>query len=831
MNAENLELSPEQLRFRTSPSSFTFASTAELQPLQSIIGQDRAVRAIDFGIDMPSRGYNIYAVGPAGSGRTTVIRQFLDNRSAQRPVPAEWCYVYNFDDPRRPRAISLPAGRATKLRDQLAEVIQQLQQEIPRAFEGEFFEQRRREIGLDLQRKQQELLQNLEHYLNERGFALIRSEMGLAIAPMLKGEVLTAEAYEKLDPEAKKQFEAYRPELQEQFDKTMRVARELDRQGRQSMDNVTHELAGFIVDHTFVEIKEAFNDLPKVIAYLDAVRKDIVDNAHRFVAPQGGEKAPLLPGRPPDDRWLEHHRINVLTRPCDGGCAPVVIEGNPTYYNLIGRIEHRAEFGTMVTDFSQIRAGSLHQANGGYLVVEAKLLLANPLAWDGLKRALRSREIKIEEMSEFYGVAAIATLEPEPIPLDVKVVVIGDERLYQALYVYDEDFRELFKVKAEFATTMPRNEQACQEYALFVGSLCRIENLRHFDPGAVCRVIDEAARMADDQHKVITRFADVADLVCEASFWATRAGHGLVAAEDVRMVVDERTHRLNQAAERYVETIKEGVILIDTTGAVVGQVNGLSVVQIADFEFGLPSRITAKTFVGRSGVVSIDREVKMSGPIHDKGWLILAASLSSRFAQKRPISMSATLTFEQLYSGVEGDSASSTELYALLSSLSGVPIKQNLAVTGSVNQFGRVQAIGGVNAKIEGFFDVCKSRGLTGDQGVMVPASNVRHLMLRDDVIQAVAEEKFHVYAVSTIEQGIELLTGVPAGVADGNGDYPPDSIYALVQAKLDQYAEAMKEEPEEEEEEGGEHERDQETRSSSDDHAPEEPDDEGDSE
>lgn len=803
MDARKLELDVAQLRHQTDPSIFAFKSTAELPPLQRIIGQDRAVRAIDFGIDMPGQGFNIYAVGPAGSGRTTAVRQFLDRKAPSEPAPLEWCYVYNFQDPRRPHAISLPSGRAAELRNDMDELVTRLKQELPRAFEGEFYEQRRREITLDLQQKQQELIQKLEQYLNERGFALIRSQMGLVIAPMQDGQPLSSEAYDKLDPEVKKKYEAYRRELQEQFDATMRLTRELDRQGRQAIENITNEMSGFVVDNRLTDIKEKYQDCPQVLTYLDAVRQDIVQNAGDFLPSQEGERSPLAAMmRQGEDRWADRYKVNVLENACPEACAPVVIEDNPTYLNLIGRIEHRAEFGAMVTDFTQIRAGALHRANGGYLVVEAKGLLANPLAWDGLKRALRNREIKIEEMSQFYGLAATVSLEPEPIPLDVKVIIIGDERLYQLLYAYDEDFRELFKIKAEFVMVMDRDQETALQYAHFIGDLCRREGLRHFDAGAVARILDEAARLADDQYKVITRFADVADLVREASFWAGRAGRDIVQADDVRTAVNERIARLDYIAKRFVERISEGIILIDTDGAAVGQVNGLAVMQYANFEFGGPSRITAKTFMGHSGVVSIDREVRMSGPIHDKGQLILSSYLASRFAQEKPLSMSATLVFEQNYGGIEGDSASSTELYALLSSLSGAPIKQSLAVTGSVNQSGQVQAIGGVNAKIEGFYDVCKARGLTGEQGALVPISNVRHLMLREDVIQAVAEGKFHIYAVSTIEEGIELLTGSPAGEPDADGRYPEGTVYARVQAKLEEYAEKAKKGGKEEEEE-----------------------------
>ena len=794
-----LELKPEQLRRKSDPSLFSFQSTAELPALERVLGQERAVHSIDFGVDMPSRGYNIYAMGPPGSGRTTAVRQFLDRRAGQRAAPWAWCYVYDFDDPRRPKAIDLPPGRAAKLRAQMDDLLEQLQREIPRAFEGQPYEERRRELVLEMQKRQQELYETLERYLNERGFALIRSQSGLGIAPMLNGEVLSAEDYKKLDQETKKRFEDFQPELQEQFDKTMRQARDLDREGKKSIEEISHELAGFVVTGLVADIKEGFQDCPKVLVYLDRATQDIVQNVRHFLPTPEGESLPFPLAGASGDRWFARYRVNVLAEAEDHGRAPVVIEDNPTYHNLIGRIEHRAEFGTMVTDFTQIRVGALHRANGGYLVVEAKSLLTNALAWDALKRSLRNQEIKIEEMAQFYGLVATSTLEPEPIPLDVKVVIIGDQRLYQLLYAFDEDFGELFKVKAEFASTMGRDEEVGRDYALFVGDLCQREGLRHFDPGAVARLLEEASRLAEDKGRVTARFASVADLVREASFWAGRAGRDLVTAPDVRTVVDERTYRLNHAVERYIDRVQDGVILIDTEGSAVGQVNGLSVVQAADFMFGLPSRITAKTFMGKAQVVSIEREVKMSGPIHDKGQLILSSYLASRFAQKQTLSMAASLTFEQLYSGVEGDSASSTELYALLSSLGDTPISQGLAVTGSVNQSGHVQAIGGVNAKIEGFYDVCVRHGLTGQQGVMIPASNVQHLMLRDDVVGAVADGGFHIYAVSTIEEGIELLTGTAAGTPDEEGEYPEDTVYGRVQAKLDLYAQNMKKEQEKE--------------------------------
>ena len=792
---------PEQLRKWIDASRFAWESTDELAPLEAIIGQDRAVGAIGFGVDIDSEGYNIFAVGPPGSGRTTAVRQFLTRRAGERPQPDEWCYVHNFQDPRRPNALSLAPGRSGVLRDGMEEVIEQLEQEIPRTFEGEFYEQRRREILLDFQERQQELLHQLEEYLNERDFALIRGQMGLAIAPVVDGQVLSAEEYEQLDPEQKRVFESHRPQLQEQYDKTMRETRELDRERRRSIENLKTEMAGFVADQVMEEIMDTFSDNPGVSEYLKAVRDDIVQHADDFMP--GEEKDPQAilmqrMGATPSTRT--RYTVNALSSDCEDVCAPIVIEDNPTYHNLVGRIEHRTQFGAMFTDFTQIRAGALHRANGGYLVAEAKNVLSNPLAWDALKRALRNRRIKMEEMSQFYGLLATVTLEPEPIPLDIKVVLIGDERLYQLLYALDEDFRELFKVKAEFALRADLDDGLADSYARFIGDLCRRESLPAFGPDAAARVIEEASRYADDQEKVTVRMAQVADLIREAAYWARQSDHESVKAEDVRKAIDERMTRQEAAAERYRESIAQGSIFIDTQGDVVGQINGLSIIQAGNFAFGIPSRVTARTFMGRSGIASIDREVKMSGPIHDKGQLILSSYLASHFAQDQALTLSASLTFEQLYSGVEGDSASSTELYALLSSLAEVPIKQNLAVTGSVNQLGQVQPIGGVNAKIEGFYDVCRETGLTGDQGVLIPKANLRNLMLRDDVVEAVREGKFHIHAVSRVEEGIELLTGVPAGERDENGEYPKGTIYAKARAKLQEYAAKLKKNSKEQE-------------------------------
>ncbi len=806
MPPKDLALSVEQLRLRTDPASIGIDSTEAAPPLDHIIGQERAVRSIEFGVEMPGEQYNIAVVGPPGTGRSRVTQQFLREQACRQRVPDQWCYVNNFEDPLRPKAISTPSGRASALRKEMEELVKQLREDIPRTLEGDLYAERRREITLAFQERQQTLMQDLEQYVQERGFTLIRSQMGLHIAPVVEGEPLSSESYEQLDPETRERLESYRPALTEKFENTMRQTRDLDRQRRQALEEVRNELVGFVVDQLIGDIRAMFEDCPEILDFLTAVRNDVVENADQFAADQQQEQQtpmPFMPRRAQSEGWFNRYSVNVLSEPDADNCAPVVIEDNPIYQNLLGRIEFRAEFGAMVTDFTQIRAGALHRANGGYLVLDARNLLMQGLAWDALKRALRNREIKVESIGQFYGLVSTSTLEPEPIPLQVKVVMIGEEWLYQLLNLADEDFRKEFKVKAEFHSTMPRTAEAVREYASFIGDKVRNDNLRHFDAGAIAQVVEEASRMADDQEKLTARMAHVEDLVRQSAYWAERAGHPMVTAEDVGRAVGEQIYRLSHMAERFVERIDEGVVLINTDGAVAGQVNGLSVISLSDFQFGIPSRVTARTFLGKAGVVSIDREVKMSGPIHDKGQLILSAWLASRFAQQAPLSMSATLTFEQSYGGIEGDSASSTELYALLSSLSGVPLKQSIAVTGSVNQAGQVQAIGGANAKIEGFYDVCKAQGLTGDQGVMIPRSNMRHLMLRSDVLHAVEEGRFRVYAVSTIEEGIEVLTGVPAGEADDEGRYPADTVFGRVQERLDEYNRLSKQKREEEEGEG----------------------------
>jgi lon-related putative ATP-dependent protease len=796
------EVSPEHLRRTCDPAQFSFESTAELAELSEIIGQERATKAIEFGIEIPYQGYNIYALGPSGSGRTSIIKEFLQKKAVAGEVPSDWAYVNNFEDPYQPRALRLPAGSGCNIRDEVNELLKDLQQELPRAFESEQYQQHYSRIGRTLDEARTAKFQQLEAKMTERGFALMRTPMGLVIAPVMEGQVLSREQYEQLPDDKKSALEELRPQLQDELDKTLREVRELEREAKGKLRDLDRETADYTIGHHFETLRAKFTEVEGLTKFLDTVHDDILEKVEQFKAPtppqeegaSSPEEGPLALIARFRKSPFERYKVNVVVDNCDLHGAPVIEESNPTYYNLVGRIEHRAELGALVTDYSAIKAGSLHRANGGYLIVEALDLLRNPLAWEALKRALRNREIRIEEVAQQLGLIATATLAPEPIPLDLKVVLIGDPRTYYLLYSLDEDFQELFKVKADFAVDMDWTSENLEKLALFIHDRCHEENLRHFELGAVAKVVEYAARLMEDQKKLTTRFGQLMDIIYEANHWANGNGHELVTADDVQQAIEQKVYRANQIEERIREQIEKGLIMVDTDGEVIGQVNGLSILNLGDYYFGKPSRITAQTFMGRTGVINIEREAKMSGNIHDKGVLILSGYLGGKYAQDRPLNLSASICFEQSYEGVEGDSASSTELYALLSRLSGRPIKQGIAVTGSVNQRGEIQPVGGVTKKIEGFFDVCRVQGLTGNQGVIIPEQNVDNLMLREDVVDAVRESEFHIYPVSTIDEGIAILTGTEAGARQEDGTYPADTINFLVSKQLEDLAKKLKE-------------------------------------
>jgi lon-related putative ATP-dependent protease len=791
------ELTFDQLRRVCDLDQFTFDNTGDLPELDAVVGQDRAVRAISFGIDIESPGYHMYALGPAGTGKTTTIQKFLKRKSREQPVPDDWLYVNNFENPDQPIALSLPAGMGCKLEEDIDLLVEDLGTEIPSVFEGEDYDQEREKIQSQFQKRRQALFSELEEEANSQQFTLVQTPRGISIAPLRKGEVITPEQYSKLDESTRKEIERRQEHLKEKMRETVRKVQDLQQEAKEEVRELDKQVVGYAVEHLIDKLKEKYADFQGVLDFLESVRADILKNVDAFKQAsqmeQAQQQVPFLALQQQNRPDFNKYRVNLIVNNCDTKGAPVIMESNPTHANLLGRVEHQAQFGALITDFRMIKAGALHNANGGYLMVSARDILTKPLAWDGLKRALQNHEIKIESLYQAMGAISTRTLDPEPIPLDIKVVVTGDPILYYLLYNLDEDFKELFKVKADFAVQMDWEDNSLKQYAQFIGTICQEEGLSHFSRSGVAKVVEHSAREVSHQGKLATKFGDIVDLIREASYWSAKNGNNLVEGQDVAQAIDERIYRANKLEERIQEMIEEGTILIDTKGEIPGQVNGISIMPLGDYAFGKPSRITARTYVGKSGVINIERETELGGRIHNKGVMILAGFMGGKFAQDVPLAFSASITFEQLYSDVEGDSASSAELYALLSSLSGYPIRQNLAVTGSVNQRGQVQAIGGVNQKIEGFFDVCKQDGLTGAQGVIIPQSNVKNLMLREDVVQAVKDGEFHIYPVERIDQGIELLTGVPVEQRDEQGEYPEGSFYYAVMQRLEELAEKVR--------------------------------------
>ena len=788
------ELGPADVYRACDVSAFAFKTAADLPELTEIIGQDRAVSSVEFGMGIFNDGYNIFAVGPTGTGKSSTIYDFLSRQAASRPAPSDWVYVYNFAKPYQPNAIRMPAGRGREFRNDMEKLVEDLQAAITQAFESEEYEKQKRSIAQQVSERQETKLGALRQKAEADHFTMVRTPAGLAFAPKTaEGETMSREIYEALSAEEQKRIDEGLEGLNEQLQQIMRLVRQDERGGRDALRDLDRQVTTFAAKHLVDEACERWCDVPEMVEYLEAVLRDVVENADDFK--KSDEEAPMMfMGIPVSTRQrgegaFRKYRINVFVDNSAQTGAPVVTESNPVLQNLVGRIEHQAQFGALFTDFNMIKPGALHKANGGFLVLEARDILLKPYSWDALKRTLKTGEIRVEDIAQQMGLATTATLDPEPIPFKAKIVLIGEPFIYYLLYTQDPDFQELFKVKADFDTVVDRTTENEQLYARFVGHVCRQRDLAPFSPEAVARVVEQCSRLVEDQRKMTTRFVDVVDLLTEASYWANhgrrRRAKQVVKREHVQKAIDQRVYRSNRVEQRVREMIADATVMVDTRGAVVGQVNGLSVSSIGDYAFGRPSRITATHRLGEGEVVDIEREVDMGGPIHSKGVLILAGYLGARYASERPLSLSARLVFEQSYSGVEGDSASCAELYALLSSLSGIPIQQRFAVTGSVNQRGQVQAIGGVNEKIEGHFAVCQALGLKGDEGVLIPKANVRNLMLGEGVRQAVARGRFHIFPISTIDEGITVLTGVPAGTLGAKGFYPKGSINRLVVDRL----------------------------------------------
>lgn len=786
-------LSPEALYRHCDASEFSFETTAELEDLTQIVGQDRAVEAVELATAMGVAGYNLFVLGEPGSGRHSYIHQFLTQRAAEQPVPSDWCYVNNFAQPQKPTALELPAGRGRQLGEDIEALIEEAHTAIPAAFESEDYRTRRQAIEEEFKEAQGKIFEEIQEQGKAHGIGILQTPTGIAFAPLKDdGEVMSPDAFNKLSEDEKQRIQNQTKGLQQALERAMQSTPQRVRKVREAIRELDREVTVFAVGGLIDDLAQAYQQWPKVVAYLENLRRDIIDNVDIFRKPSSGpsQAEAELPGQQPKESpALRRYGVNVVVDHGDARGAPVVFEQHPTYAFLMGRIEHIAKLGALLTDFNLIRGGALHRANGGYLVLDVRKVLIQPFAWEGLKQALSSEELRIESLGQAYSLVSTVSLEPEPIPLKVKVVLIGERMLYYLLQALDPDFNDLFKVAADFEDEMPRTPENHHRLARLLATVARRESLKHLDRHAVARLLEESARQAGDAEKLSAQVREVVDILREADYWGTQHGHGLIQAHDVQRAIDSRDRRRSRLRERVQEAILRDTILIDTAREKVGQINGLAVAQVGDFMFGRPSRITARLSLGSGKVIDIEREVELGGPIHSKGVLILSSYLAAHYVIDRPLSLSASLVFEQSYSGVEGDSASSAELYALLSALAEAPIKQALAVTGSVNQFGEVQAIGGVNEKIEGFFDICKARRLTGEQGVLIPASNVKNLMLRREVIEAVAAGQFHVYPVRTIAQGIEILTGIEAGARDVHGEFPAGSINYRVKARLIDFA------------------------------------------
>ena len=796
----------EETCWTCKTEDFNFQCTDELTPLDRFIGQDRALDAIRFGLEVDKPGYNLFVTGLTGTGKTSAIKAHLESiiedmeRQEKSKPPCDWCYAHNFDNPDRPFALSLPAGEGKSLRSRMTYILALLREEMPKVFKSEQFEAERLEMEEKGRLTTQEIMGSLEQDARSQGFAVQMKQTGMIIFPMVENRAMSPEEYQALEEEQRKSVDEVRNQLMQQTQETMAKVREAEKESWDLIHDHERSAAEHRVADIFRPTVNAYEKVPEVDHYLRHLADNVLDHLNLFkddeavpsqTAPPMGSAPPS--GSGPGNPFLAFE-INLLVDNSDVVTSPIVVEPNPNWGNLFGRIERRATMGTYFSDHSMLKPGSIHQANGGYLVLNARDVLTYPPVWEGLKRVIRNREIRLEDPAEQNGFFVPQGLRPEPIPLDIKVIITGDESTYRLLTTVDnEDFWDLFKVKAEFDNKVDITPDNIDAYCAFICRTCEDEGLRAFDANGAARVIEFAARMVSDQKKLSTRFGQIKDLLIESDYWAGQASCELVLGEHVEQAVNKKIHRLNIVEERVQEMVENGSVLLDFTGSVVGQVNGLAVYDLGDFSFGRPSRITAQTFAGREGVINIEREASLSGSTHDKGVLILSGYLGAKFGQERPLTLSSSLCFEQSYDGVDGDSASSTELYAIMSSLSGLPLKQNLSVTGSVNQMGEIQPIGGVNQKVEGMFDVCRIAGLTGDQGVMVPHQNLRNLMLRADVVAAIKEGKFHIYSVRTIDEGLEILTGVTAGERGPHGEFPEGTVNGLVEKRLRELHQSMR--------------------------------------
>ncbi len=787
------ELSYKDLKNVCNPNIFDFETTAEIDDNDLIYGQERGIKALEFGLNINAKGYNLYLEGPAGVGKTMYTKKYVSDLAVKQKTPDDWCYLYNFDDPNEPIAVSLSAGTGKELKEAMDSFINDIKKYLRKTFSNEDFEKEKTLIRQGYEEKKDKLLANLNKQCLKYDFQVKSAQNGIYMMPVLDGKAIEEDEFEKLDEKTKKEFEDKSTIVQEYIVQAIGQIKLIDKEADKRIDEWQSNIALLTINAYINPIRASFKKYKKVVTFLDNVKKDILKNLNYFINEKESEPNPQNPKPEAIKPWL-NYRVNLFIDNSNLEGAPVIMDTNYFYHNLFGKLEYENQFGMLKTDFTMIKPGLLHKANGGYIILQAQDLLSNQVCYDTLKKALLVKELSIENNMEQRSYMVMISLKPEPIPLDVKVLLLGDSEIYHTLLALDPDFRKLFKIKAEFEEDAPRNEENINKLAKFVHNYSEREGCLPSDKGAMAKIVEFTSRITEDKEKLSTHFSEIGEVISEASTWAKLSKKKVITKDLIDKTLAERIDRIKKYDEKYSEMIQENTLLINTEGYETGVINGLTVMTIGDFTFGKPSRITANTYMGKTGIVNIEREVEISGPSHSKGVLILSGYLGEKFAQDFPLSLTASLCFEQLYSGVDGDSASSTEAYAILSSLSGIPINQSIAVTGSVNHKGFIQPIGGVNEKIEGFYKTCLTKGLNYEQGVIIPIQNVRNLHLSDEVIQAVKEGKFHIYAISTIDEGIEILTGVPAGKKNSAGKFPAGTINYLVYEKLKKYYENGKE-------------------------------------
>ncbi len=784
------ELNYKDLKLNFNTNCFKFKTTADIEDYYSGIGQERGIKALEFGLNVDVKGYNLYLEGPSGVGKTRYTKTYLDKLAKKKKAPCDWCYIYNFDVPNEPIALSLPAGQGKEFKETMDTFTKDLKADIQKTFSTDDFEKEKTLIRQEFEQKRVKLLEALNEDSKKYGFEVKAAQNGIYMMPIINGKTLQEDEFEKLDDEIKQQFEEKSSIVQEKIMSVIGEIKRLERESDKKIEEWQSNIALLTVNVHINFVKSKYKRNKKITTYLNNIKQDVLKNIQYFTTVEEPNNT-ATPNKPESPKpWL-NYRVNLFVDNSKLEGAPIIMDSNYQYHNIFGKLEYENYYGALKTDFTMLRPGLLHNANGGYIIFQAKDLLANPACYEALKKALRVKELCIENNLEQRSAMVMVSLKPEPIPLDLKVILIGNSDIYHTLLSLDSDFRKLFKIKVEFEDDAPRTNENALKFASFIHSFCDQENLPHLDPKAVGRIIEFSSRLANDRDKLSTKFNALSQIIGEACTWAQMAKAKVVTEEFVQKALAERIDRVKKYDTKYSEMIKENSLLIDTDGFKVGQINGLTIMSIGDYSFGKPSKITAAAYTGKQGIINIEREVELSGSTHSKGVYILSGYIGELFAQDIPLSLTASICFEQLYNGVDGDSASSTELYALLSTLSGVPINQSIAVTGSVNQKGEIQPIGGVNEKIEGFFQICQMRGLDGTHGVMIPVQNINNLQLSDEVVDAVKNKKFHIYAVSTIEEGIEVLTGVPAGKKDKDGHFPAGTVNYLVYEKLKKYAKA----------------------------------------